>query len=168
MSELNTLLDKINETVELKIEESNAQERKEQEQKDNYISQIKRLAPRIKDMLTLVNALCSREIPRSDHKYQLLYDLMEKLDEENCPIFFTGEKKFSNPPYTYVGLSFKEGYTSCRLVVSANKDIKVFHVWDGSEMSEYDLNNLNNDILFSFIVEFQRTEEIIREYIVEL
>ena len=167
MTELNTLLDKINLAVDTRIKEVEEQNRQEQKQRENYLKQIKKLSKRITNMLTLVNTLCKNTIPNSQYTYQLLHDLMEKQKQENCPIIFTGREKYSDPPYTYVSLTFKEGCTECRLSVSA-EEIKYLYIWSSGGMSENPLEKLKTNRLLEFIVEFQRAETILKEFILNL
>ena len=167
MTELNTLLEKISTSVDQRIKEVEDKDRETNEQREGYIKKIKKLSKRVSNMLILVNALCERKIPKCQYTYQLLHDLTDKLKAENCPIIFTNDKKVSDPPYKYVSLYFKEGYTNCRISVSVD-EIKYFYVWDSSEMSSNELNKLKPQKLLEFIVEFGRAENILKEFIISL
>ena len=168
MTELTTLLNKINETVDQKIKEVETQEQNTNEQREKYIKQIKKLSKRVGDMLLLVNTLCERKIPKSEYTYQLYHDLMEVFKVQNCPIFFANgtEKKFTNPPFDHVVLGFKKS-CSYRLYVST-ESIKYFAVWDSSSMSEYHLTDLEPNKFYEFIVEFERAEKIIKDFIINM
>ena len=168
MQELSTLLDKINTSVDQRIKEVEDKDRETNEQREDYLKKIKKLSKRVNNMLILVNALCERKIPKSQYTYQLLHDLKEKLKAENCPITFTDEKKFSDPPYKYVSLCFKEGYTNCRISVSTD-EIKYLYVWESSDaMTSNELDKLKPQKLLEFIVEFERAENILKDFIINL
>ena len=167
MTELNTLLEKINTSVDQRIKEIEDKDRETNKQREDYIKKIKKLSKRVSNMLTLVNALCERRIPKSQYIYQLLHDLGGKLEAENCPIIFTNDERISDPPYKYVSLYFKEGYTNCRISVSAD-EIKYFYVWGNGGMTSNELNKLKPQKLLEFIVEFERAENILKEFIISL
>ena len=167
MNELSTLLDKINTSVDQRIKAVEDKDRETNEQREDYIKKIKKLSKRVNNMLILVNALCERKIPKSQYTYQLLHDLTDKLKAENCPITFTGDRKFSDPPYRYVSLYFKEGYTNCRVSVSVD-EINYFYVWESGGMSSNELTKLKPQRLLEFIVEFERAENILKEFIISL
>ena len=168
MTELNVLLSKVNDAIDQRIKAVQDQDRETNEQRENYIKQIQKLNKRVGDMLTLVNALCERKIPKSQYTYQLLHDLRDKFLAENCPISFTNNQKISDPPYKYVSLYFKEGYTNCRLSVSADKEIKYLYVWESGGISDNELTKIKPQKLLEFIVEFERAEKILKDFIINL
>lgn len=168
MSDLSTLLNKINTTVDQKIKEEELKEQNTNEERENYVKQIKGMSERIEDMLTLVNTLCERKIPNSQYTYQLFYDFMEELTKNKCPISFADStRRYSDPLYNMVALDFKNGTTNYRLYVSTSK-IKYYALWSSGGMSEYPLTDLNPNRFYEFIVEFERAEQILKQFIINL
>ena len=169
MADLSTLLNKISTTVDQKIKEIEVAEQNTNEERENYIKQIKGMSERIGDMLTLVNALCERKIPKSPYTHQLFHDFMEEVRGNNCPIYFANgtHKRYTDPPYNMVILNFKIGTTSYRLYVSTS-EIKYYALWESGSMSEYPLTELLPNRLCEFIVEFERAEQILKQFIINL
>ena len=169
MTELSTLLQKINTTVDQRIKEVEDKDGETNEQRENYVKQIKGMSERIEDMLTLVNTLCERKIPKSEYTYQLFHDFIEELKKNNCPISFaeSTQKRYTDPPYNMVALDFKSGTTNYRLYVSAS-EIKYYAWWSSGGMSEYSITDLKPNRFYEFIVEFERAESILKEFIISL
>ena len=169
MSDLSTLLNKINTTVDQKIKEEELKEQNTNEERENYVKQIKGMSERVGDMLTLVNTLCERKIPKSEYTYQLFHDFTEELERNSCPISFaeSTRKRFTDPPYNMVALDFKSGTTNYRLYVST-REIKYYTLWSSGSMSEYPLTDLKPNRFYEFIVEFERAEQILKQFIINL
>ena len=171
MSDLSTLLNKINTTVDQKIKEEELKEQSTNEERENYVKQIKGMSERITDMLTLVNTLCERKIPKSEYTYQLFHDFTEELSKNNCPISFANgtQKRYTDPPYNMVTLDFKSSTTSCnfRIYVSTS-EIKYYALWSSGSMSEYSIADLKPNRFYEFIVEFERAEQILKQFIINL
>ena len=169
MADLSTLLNKINTTVDQKIKEVEIAEQNTNEERENYIKQIKGMSGRIGDMLTLVNTLCERIIPKSQYTYQLFYDFTKELERNSCPISFAENthKRYTDPPYNMVVLDFKSGTSNYRLYVSTS-EIKYYALWSSGSMSEYPLTDLKPNRFYEFIVEFERAEQILKQFIIDL
>ena len=169
MADLSTLLNKINTTVDQKIKEVEIAEQNTNEERENYIKQIKGMSERIGDMLTLINTLCERKIPKSQYTYQLFHDFMEELIKNNCLISFARDtlKRYTDPPYNMIALDFKSGTTSYRLYVSTS-EIKYYALWSSGSMSAYPLTDLKPNRFYEFIVEFERAEQILKQFIINL
>lgn len=169
MADLSSLLNKINTTVDQKIKEVEIAEQNTNEERESYIKQIKGMSERIGDMLTLINTLCERKIPKSEYTYQLFHDFMEELTKNKCPISFANgtRKRYTDPPYDMVVLDFKVTTTNYRLYVSTS-EIKYYALWSSGSMSEYSVTDLKPNRFYEFIVEFERAEQILKQFIINL
>lgn len=163
---LQDLLDKIDTVVENKNSIAKLEEQQEENLIQVYSEQIKHRADKITEMITVVNKLADVKIAKSQYVHQLLHDFCELVEKNNLSIRFRSCGKYEyDSPYDFIALVHREKTDNFLLKVMPSGSFEyVERFYSGSERQA----KVTSKVLLKFINEFDKTENLLNEFVTNL
>ena len=168
---LDVMLEKINTVVDNRIKAENDKDTLEKELLTKYADIIDSMSERISNVLTIVNVLTERKIPKTQYTYQLYHDFCEVLKEKGIKVqFLSSGKNYLDPPYTYVCSIIEKDMDSLSpnvywTQVDKYGSPQCYQKWRSGGRSTI---SVKSKFLLNFINEFEKAEQALQEYIESL